>query len=71
MFGRPVHIATAEDMIVTKLRWAREAGRGKDRDDVRNIIAVRGRTLDWAYIERWASEHGTLELLGEIRRSVL
>lgn len=70
MFGRPVYIATAEDMIVTKLRWAREAGRGKDRDDVRNIVAVRWGTLDWAYVERWASEHGTLELLEEIKRSV-
>jgi hypothetical protein len=70
MFGRPVYIATAEDMIVTKLRWARDAGRSKDRDDVRNIVAVRGRALDWAYVERWASEHGTLALLEAIRQSV-
>ncbi len=34
-------MATTEDMIITKLRWAAEARRAKDQDDVRNIIAVR------------------------------
>jgi hypothetical protein len=35
------------DTIVTKLRWAREANRSKDRDDIRNILAVRASDLDW------------------------
>ena len=43
---------------------------GKPRDDVRNIIAVRSAELDWAYVENWATEHGTQSLLEEIRRSV-
>jgi hypothetical protein len=67
---REVCIATAEDMIVTKLRWARLANRGKDRDDVRNMIAVRGADLDWAYIERWSRAQDTLGLLDSIRDSV-
>ena len=32
---RETFIPTPEDVIVTKLRWALIAGRGKDRDDVR------------------------------------
>ena len=40
------------------------------RDDVRNIIAVRGADLDWSYIERWCAAHGTTTLLGEIRDSI-
>jgi len=67
---RDVFMATAEDMIVTKLRWASLANRGKDRDDVRNIIAVRGHELDWTYIERWCATHYTLELLADIRHSI-
>lgn len=47
-----------------------QAMRTKDRDDVRNIIAVRGDDLDWNYIERWGADHGTLALLAEIRRSI-
>ena len=69
-FSRAAWVATAEDMVITKLRWAHDAGRTKDRDDVRNIIAVRSAELDWAYVENWATEHGTLNLLEEIRRSV-
>lgn len=67
---RDVFMATAEDMILTKLRWASLANRGKDRDDVRNMIAVRGADLDWTYIERWARVHDTIGLLDAIRDSI-
>lgn len=69
-FDRTVHIATAEDMVVTKLRWARDADRVKDREDVRHIIAVRGPELDWEYVRGWAVAHGTSALLEEIRASI-
>lgn len=67
---RAVWIATAEDMVVTKLRWALDAERAKDREDVRNMLAVRGDTLDWEYVNRWAESHGTLGLLQQIRASI-
>lgn len=63
-------MATAEDMIITKLRWTAEAQRAKDRDDVRNIIAVRGADLDWNYIDSWCTTHGTRALLAEVRTSL-
>lgn len=52
------------------VRWATLANRGKDRDHVRNMIAVRGDELDWDYIRKWCVEHGTLALLDEIRQSI-
>ena len=70
VLNRDAFMATAEDMIITKLRWATLAKRAKDRDDVRNIIAVRGAELDWNYIERWCAIDGTITLLGEIRDSI-
>jgi hypothetical protein len=70
VLARDAFMATAEDMIITKLRWASAAVRTKDRDVVRNIIAVRGADLDWDYIERWCTTHGTLPLLVEIRTSL-
>lgn len=63
-------VATAEDTIVTKLRWSRDAGRLKDREDVRNIIAIRRSELDWDYLKRWTVAHGTTELLADIRQSL-
>lgn len=70
VLSREAFMATAEDMIITKLRWAALAHRSKDRDDVRNIIAVRGDELDWNYIRRWCGTHDTLTLLDEIRDSI-
>lgn len=63
-------VATAEDMIITKLRWVMGASRPKDREDIRNILAVQGALLDWAYLDRWSATHGTTKLLEEIRASV-
>ncbi len=36
---RVAFVATAEDMIVTTLRWAEAAHRSKDVDDIRRSIA--------------------------------
>lgn len=69
--GASVMIPSVEDVIVMKLRWAQGAKRGKDRDDVRDIIAVQGdAALDWTYIHHWCEKHGTRELLEEIRESI-
>ena len=66
VFGRKVCLLTAEDVIISKLRWARS----KDRDDIRNVLAVQRERLDWPYLETWCRQHGTLALLEEIRRTV-
>jgi hypothetical protein len=66
VLGRKYWFPTAEDVVVTKLRWKRT----KDIDDVRNVMSVQRGRLDWPYIEKWGGEHGTLALLNEIRRTV-
>ena len=63
---REAWIATAEDMVIQKVRWNRD----KDRDDARNILAVQGDALDFAYIERWCDLHGTRARLEDLRRSI-
>ena len=66
LLGRDVYLPTAEDVIITKLRWLRR----KDYDDVTNVIAVQGTRLDWEYVQNWCDEHGTRETLEEIRASI-
>lgn len=62
--GVPTAILTAEDVVVTKLRWARS----KDLDDVRDVIALQGEaSLDWAYIHRWTAVHCSQDKLSRIR----
>ena len=70
LMGRAAMVASVEDMIVTKLRWAASGRRPKDVDDIRNMIAVQGSRLDWPYIRRWTAVHETQELLEQIRATV-
>lgn len=65
--GCDTFIASAEDVIITKLRWSRHGNRAKDIDDVRNVLAVRGDALDWDYVHRWCDDHGTRVLLDRVR----
>jgi hypothetical protein len=67
---RQIQLPTAEDVIVTKLRWTIEGRRTKDWDDTRDVIAVQGDRIDWDYVHRWADLHGTRKTLDEIRGSL-
>ena len=66
LIERETWLATAEDMIVQKLRWARP----QDVADVTDILSVSRGALDFPYIEKWCREHKTWERLQDIRRSV-
>jgi hypothetical protein len=46
------------------------ANEGCGRCDVRNILAVQGEAIDYAHIERWCAQHGTLGRLAEVRASI-
>lgn len=70
LFGRQVSLPSAEDMIITKLRWAITRAGRKDREDARDVIAIQGDRLDWDYIFSWADRHGTRSLLEEIRSEI-
>jgi len=70
ILDRDVAIPTAEDIIITKLRWSHAGRRGKDMDDAQNVIAVQGNWIDWAYVNSWCDRHGTRELLDQVRRSL-
>lgn len=67
--GRTTWVASLEDMLVTKLRWLLEARRSKDRDDIRNMLAVQSTNVG-AYVERWTAAHGTTALLEGTRSSL-
>lgn len=67
LLGRQIFVLSAEDVVITKLRWAMAGNRAKDRDDACNVIAVQCDRLDWVYISQWSDRHGTRALLDELR----
>jgi hypothetical protein len=65
--GHPTFIPTPEDVILAKLRWLRT----KDREDIKDILAFLGpSTLDWNYLNHWATIHNTRAKLDELRAQV-
>lgn len=68
--GHDVFVATAEDVVITKLRWSRHGKRAKDIDDVRSVITVSGASLDWPYIRRWCVAHQTESLLEDVLKTI-
>jgi hypothetical protein len=61
----PVFFATAEDMVLQKLAWYRAGGESSERQwtDVVGILKVKGSTLDFEYVRRWAPVIGIEDLL--------
>lgn len=56
--GKPVHLITAEDLILFKLL----AGRPRDLLDIEDIFFMQGQ-LDEAYMRRWAGSLGVADQL--------
>jgi hypothetical protein len=70
--GSPVEcpVATAEDILLAKLRWYRDGGEVSQRQwsDVLGILAVQT-ALDDAYLDSWAAQLGVTDLLAKARAS--
>lgn len=66
LLGREIWIVSPEDLLLSKLHWAKDSHSEMQLGDVRNLIdAVPD--LDWAYINRWSTELGVTQLLHEVK----
>jgi hypothetical protein len=63
--GIEVWIVSAEDLVLSKLDWARDSRSELQLGDVRHLLEAR---LDEAYLNWWAARLGLEELLKEARR---
>lgn len=56
--GGRVFIASAEDVLLAKLEWAKRGGSQRQIEDAAGILQVRGNDLDQRYVARWVAELG-------------
>lgn len=63
--GFEVFVVTAEDLVLSKLEWARESRSEMQLRDVRNLLASVP-DLDRAHLDRWAQEIGVGDLLRDV-----
>lgn len=66
IFNASVPIISPEDLILYKLI----AGRGRDVDDVYEILLTRKKNIDMDYLKKWAEELGVPHKLQDVLQSL-
>lgn len=61
-------LVTPEDLILSKLVWAKESHSNFQLRDVYNLLSI-NKTIDRTYLETWAKELNVLELLLEVNQN--
>lgn len=56
--GVPLYVASAEDVVIAKLEWAKLGASTRQLEDVAGIVRMQAEQLDRAYVERWVAELG-------------
>jgi hypothetical protein len=66
--GVEVAVATAEDVILSKLEWATLGGSERQLRDVEAVVRAAGGSLDMPYLMKWAERLGVSDALGDVLR---
>jgi len=63
--GRTLYFCSPEDIVLHKLLWYRAGSGVSDRQwyDLQGVLRLQAQSLDWAYLQQWASELGIAALL--------
>jgi hypothetical protein len=63
--GISTWITSREDLILSKLVWARDTGSEMQLRDVRTLI---DESVDWLYLKDWAAKLGVAAKLDEVSK---
>jgi hypothetical protein len=58
VYGVELTIATAEDVMLAKLDWARLGGSARQIEDAATVLRARRQALDWGYLDSWVPRLG-------------
>ncbi len=58
LHGTPLFVATAEDVVIAKLEWAKLTQSRRQIDDAAAILRARWSSVDQGYLEKWIAELG-------------
>jgi predicted nucleotidyltransferase len=64
--GHGLWMVSPEDLILSKLVWAKDSRSELQLRDVRSVLRLQKATLDRAYMERWATSLSVRSLLREL-----
>lgn len=64
--GESIAVVAPEDLILSKLEWAKDSRSPMQLDDVRNLLSS-VKSLDQVYVKRWADHLGLAALYREVQ----
>jgi hypothetical protein len=67
--GNSVYVASAEDVLIAKLRWAKLGGSDRQLQDAAGIVSTQAGNLEVAYVESWVREFGLHEQWEAVRKA--
>jgi hypothetical protein len=70
LMGIDLWILSPEDVILSKLNWARESGSELQFRDVFGVVKSQWSNLDWDYLTHWAKELGVEKNLEKVKEEV-
>ena len=56
--GVSLHVASLEDVLLSKLEWAKLGGSARQLEDVASLVRLRGDELDHEYVRHWVQTMG-------------
>jgi hypothetical protein len=65
----PLYVASAEDVVVSKLEWSKLAQSQRHIEDVAGILRMRWESLDRDYLEKWVVDLGLEKEWNDARRA--
>jgi hypothetical protein len=68
-FGVPLAVASLEDVILSKLEWARLGASGRQLEDARALLRIAGDSADRPYLEQWVDRLGVRAEWESVRES--
>ncbi len=64
----PLFVASAEDVVISKLEWSKLSQSKRHIEDVAGVLRMRWESLDHAYLEKWIVDLGLVGEWNDARR---
>ena len=71
IMDRAVEMATAEDVILSKLEWSKLGASERQFADALQVARTQGVGSDLVYLEKWSKELGVADLWNQIKKMIL
>jgi hypothetical protein len=66
ILGMEVWVLSPEDVILSKLEWAKQSASQRQMQDVLGVLQMRHESLDKEYLRKWADVLGVQDLLKKL-----